>query len=94
VALTAIPVMFVLSWLSFGVYLGEGLFGVAVTLCVLALPLPLIGLLLARSSLRRLEAQSQHSGRGMACGALFTSLVGLLWPIGVVVILVARTSGG
>src|SRR5262249_6436490 len=49
VSLTATPVMFVLTWMAFGLYLGEGMLGVSVTLCVLALPLPLTGLLLARS---------------------------------------------
>src|SRR5207237_531825 len=76
VALTSVPVMLVLSWLSFGLYLGEGMLGVSITLCVLGLGLPLTGLLLGQSALRRLEAQPQSAGRGMACGALFTSLVG------------------
>jgi hypothetical protein len=94
VALTSVPVMFVLSWMSFGLYLGEGMLGVSITLCVLALPLPLTGLLLARAALARLETQPQYGGRGMACGALFTSLVGLLWPVGVMIILIARFGGG
>jgi hypothetical protein len=93
VSLTSVPVMFVLSWLSYGLYVGEGMLGVCIAVCVLGLTLPCTGLLLAQASLRRLETQPQHGGRGMAAGALFTSLVGVLWTVGVAVILIARHTG-
>jgi hypothetical protein len=93
VALVSAPVMFALSLLAIGLFVGEGLIGVALALCLLGLVLPGTGLWLSLSALSRMETLTQYGGRGLAAGGACASAVGLLWTVGVTVIVIARASG-
>lgn len=93
VSLVSAPVMLALTLLAAGLYRGEGLFAVAVALCLLALALPLTGLWLSLTAIKRLETQSHHTGRGMAAGGLCTALLGLLWAVVVGAIVLVQATG-
>ncbi len=93
-ALCSAPAALIVTLAAFGFYQSEGLLGVAVTLCVLAMILPTIALGLSIQAIRQLEARPHAAGRGLATSAICLASVGLIWCVTVALILIGRTSGG
>jgi hypothetical protein len=96
VSLVSGPVMLILSLLAVGLYLSEGSegLGVSIALCVLSLLLPLGGLVLALTALRRLETKPQYGGRGLAAGAACAAAIGVLWSVAVAAVVISRSMQG
>jgi hypothetical protein len=95
VALVSGPVMLILSLMGVSLYLSEkDALGVAMVLCVLALALPITGLVLAVMALRRFEVQPQFGGRGLAAGGACVAAVGVLWGLSVAAVLLCKSFEG
>jgi hypothetical protein len=90
VSLVSGPVTLILSLVAVGLHIGEGTTGEAVGLCILALVLPVAGLVLAGMALRRIDARPQLGGRALAASGACAALVGALWCVSVAVLVVVK----
>jgi hypothetical protein len=90
VSLASGPVALILSLAGAGLFFGEGLIGVAVTLCLLAGALPTCSLFLASMALKRIDAQPQTSGHSLATSAACCGLISVVWCVTVALLLVGK----
>jgi hypothetical protein len=92
ISLVSGPVTLILSLVAIGLSISEGATAAAVVLCLLALALPITGLVLAAQALRQIETRPQVGGRALAASGACTALVGALWCVTVIGLVVVRYS--